>query len=315
MNKTYDFRIIGQRENVKKLEFLLSAYKQSSVMPHILFSGAKGVGKSLIAKELGRNMYLVDKQKNSKKVFIELLASAIKTPDDLMQKVLLQYETAILFIDEIHSLNKNITTFLLPLLAPNKKHYNEINYGNGKYRFDFKKISVIGATSEPHLLFKPLADRFFQIELTDYNQSELAAIIAQNINPEFNIDQETLYDLASYGRGNGRHAYSLAENGVNSYLLGKNKKEFTKKDLKELIIILDIFPKGLSRYEANVLRLIGAVESSSLNALCSKTGMSKPALMLVETQLMRHNLLEITGKRKITGEGRRYLNECLERLN
>lgn len=308
---------IGQRFLINKINFYLSAYETTSIFPNSLLVSPKGTGKSFFAREVARNLFSINKKKGIKKPLIELNSAAIKSVDELFSQVLIPYcqdEHATLFFDEASELSKKISMFLLSALAPNKDNKNTITYNGMNFVIDFRKLTFLFATSESQRVFEALRDRLEPLQLSEYNNQELGKIIQKNLSPGFKIDNNVIENLASYSRLNPRSAFMLASSGINSYLAAKNKKIFQKEDIQELIQILDIFELGLNRYEVELLRVIGSRESSSLNMLCAKTGLTRASMMKMEFELLKYNLIEIKGQRRITPRGAEYLRVNKERL-
>ncbi len=310
-------QILGQEFLLNKINFYLESYKTTGYFPHSLLLSPKGTGKSLLARAIAEQLHFIDKKRGIKKVFIELNCADIKNIDQLFSNVFIphcQDGAATMFFDESSELPKKVAMFLLSVLQPNKENRNIVTYGGMSFTFDFTKHTFLFATSEAQKIFEALKDRLEQLQLSQYSTHELGKIIQKNLKPEYRIDSAIIDDLATYSRMNPRSAFMLTNSGINPYLASKGKKVFEKEDVKELITILDIFENGLSRYEAQLLKVIGSRDASSLNMLCAKTGLTRQSMQKMEYELLKYGLIEIKGQRRITARGSDYLKENKERL-
>lgn len=313
--------IIGQTHVIQKLNFYLDGYAANSYFPNTLFLSSKGMGKTEIVRATGRELALIASKKGNKKVFLELNCSTLKSVDQFFSKVLQPYcsadNHATLFLDEIHTLSNDIVMFLLSVMNPTKSNKNIITNNGFTLTVDFNKLTIFAASTEPQLIFKALADRFNRIYLSEYNQNELAQIIARNVDSKVLIDDQTLNELARYSGGNGRSSMLLAKDGVNVYAATNKRKNFTKKDLRELILKLDLFEGGISRFEVQLLKMIANCQDGrcTLTTLCSKSGLTKSAGQTMENSLLKAGYIEISGKRGLTQKGINFLETNKNRLN
>ena len=155
-------------------------------------------------------------------------------------------------------------------------------------------------------MFIPLLNRFREIELNQYSDEELAAILQQKAR--IFVEDDAMQYLVSLGRGNARSVVDIAQE-INRYADSRGVKKFTKVDAEELVGILDIFPLGLSRAEVHLLGTLQRYNSLTLTRFCSLSGLTRPAQQDAERYLLKHGLLDINEKshRVLTDAGRTYL--------
>jgi len=310
--------VIGQDAAKKKLAFYLNSYHSTRIMPNLMLCAPKGQGKSMLAREAAKQLYLYEDGKPvlkengkfKKKTFLEINASTIKGVRQFVNNVLVPHvvdKDVTIFIDEASEIKKDVTMSLLTLLNPNATNKNTFVYDDYACDIDFSRQTFIFATSESHSVFAPLMDRLTRVDLEDYSYSHLGQIV-QKAAPEVKFKDDVLLEIATVLRGNARQAVKTAGD-IKTYLCGG--KEFGKQDWQKLIGLLSILPLGLSPIELNLLRFMRQnSDGSSLTNLAAKTGLSREAVQKdYETYLQKHSLMEITaGKgRTITGKGLDYL--------
>jgi Holliday junction resolvasome RuvABC ATP-dependent DNA helicase subunit len=298
--------IIGQSALKRKLSFYVDAFQTTRRLPFLLFSGAKGFGKTMFARSVASNLLNTD---GSKRQMLELNCSIIRNNQMFFENIFLQYihgrPITVLF-DECHNLPKDLSQALLTICNTEKEPVRDFSWQDATYVFDFTKISFLFATTEPDKLFPPLKDRMDLVDFEAYTKSDLKDIIALHASDTV-FDGDTLDIVASNVRGNARSCVKMAEQ-VTTYCKKNNKAVFTKDDWKSLAYDLNILPMGLSNSELIVLKELASRGSCSLNMLASATGMSRSALQRdVEQYLMKLDLIRIDGKRKITQKGQQII--------
>lgn len=312
--------VIGQDAAKKKLAFYLNSYHSTRIMPNLMLCAPKGQGKSMLAREAAKQLYLYedgrpvlkDNGKVKKKTFLEINASTIKNVRQFVNNVLIPHvvdKDVTIFIDEASEIKKDVTMSLLTMLNPNATNKNTFVYDDYACDIDFSRQTFIFATSESHSVFVPLMDRLTRVDLEEYSLSHLGQIV-QKAAPEIEFQENVLLDIATVLRGNARQAVKMAGD-IRTYLCGKNK--FNKIDWKSLISLLSILPNGLSPIELNLLRYMkDSPDGSSLTNLAAKTGLSREAVQKdYEIYLQKNGLMEISaGKgRTITAKGLEYLKK------
>ena len=195
---------VGQvkaKENLKV--YIEAAKKRNDVLDHVLLYGPPGLGKttlaSIIANEMGVNIRITS-------------GPAIEKQGDLAALLTNLGENDILFIDEIHRLNRSVEEILYPAL---EDYALDIIIGKGpaarSIRLPLPKFTLIGATTRAGQLSTPLRDRFGVIsKLEMYSPEELAQIVTRSAGLlGIEIDEDGAYEIASRSRGTPRIANRL----------------------------------------------------------------------------------------------------------
>jgi len=302
-------QIVGQEKTKAKLNFLLDGYKQTKIMPHLLFVAPRGCGKTLIAQETAKIM------NRGRTILIN--CSTIKNVKSFFNQIMLPYvynrDCAIIF-DEASELPRDVTMALLTILNPNQNNSNEFSFEDGTYTFRFNLNSFIFCTTEAQKIFHALLDRLYRIDMQDYSFVELGNIIKNNLKlNRLSINDKIIEDVSSVCRGNARQAQAMA-NQISSYLKSKKYNELTSEGWNEIKNKLSIYPLGLSEIELNVIKILKDHGEVRLTNLSAKTNLTKDMLQKnVELYLVRNSLIEIrpTG-RALTKKGHEYHESYLK---
>ena len=291
-------------------------------MPHLMFCAQKGQGKSMIAKEIAKQLVAFgedgqplkkeDGVSIKKKTWIELNAASLTTLNTFIRGVITQHvvdKDVTIFIDEAHNLNKPITQALLTMLNPNESNRTAYVHDDYTCDIDFRKQTFVFATSESQTIFAPLMNRLTRVDLQSYTLEDLGAI-TQKGSPEVQYVDGVLEDIAKVVRSNARQAIKMAGD-VRSYLCGATK--FGRAQWNDLKDILSIKPLGLSPIEIDLMRFMyERPEGSSLTNLAARSGLSRDAVQKdYESFLQNCGFMEITaGKgRQLTSKGYQYLKD------
>lgn len=298
---------IGQQKIKDNLHILLTAAKERGHQPeHILFYGPPGLGKTtlahLISKEIGGQMKITS-------------GPAIEKVGDLAS-ILTNLSTGdILFVDEIHRLNKSIEEVLYPAM---ESGVLDIIIGKGPsartIQLELPSFTLISATTRIALLSSPLRSRFsggtFRLEF--YENEEIAEIIKRSAKIlEIDIDNDTALAIAKRSRFTPRTANFLLKRCRDFAQV--NKKNLDKDSVDKTLLLLGIDELGLNSSDRKLLKTIidkfkgGPVGLSTLAAALSEEQATIEEVN--EPYLIQKGLLERTPRgRVVTEKGYQHLD-------
>lgn len=247
--KTFD-TYIGQSGLKETLKITIqAAKKRQSPLDHLLFYGPPGLGKTTLAGVIAQEMN-VDFKITS--------APALERPRDIIGILMSLKANEILFIDEIHRLNKVAEEILYSAM---EDFYLDMTTGKSQtvktLRVPLPKFTLIGATTKAGELSGPLRDRFGIIHrLEFYTEDELSQVINRTAGIlNIDIDEEGAHAIARRSRGTPRIANRLIKR-VGDYALVKSNGQINKKIADESLDILKIDEFGLDTTDRSLLKLI-----------------------------------------------------------
>lgn len=303
--KTFD-DYIGQTELKETLKISIEAAKKRETnLDHMLFYGPPGLGKTtlagVIAQQMGAELKITS-------------APALERPRDIIGILMSLKGGEILFIDEIHRLNKVTEEILYPAM---EDFYLDMTTGKSQtvktMRISLPKFTLIGATTKAGELSGPLRDRFGIIHrLEFYNFDELSKVIKRTAKIlDIKITDEGAEVIAKCSRGTPRIANRLVKR-VSDFAIVKYDGEITDKVAKESLKALKIDEYGLDSTDRALLRLIAEKYDGGpvgINTLAAALGEDIRTLEDVcEPYLLQTGLLQRTPQgRKISPQGYRHL--------
>ena len=239
---------IGQEKAKKNLKIYIEAAKQrNDALDHVLFYGPPGLGKTtlagIIANEMGVHMKVTS-------------GPAIEKPGEMAAILNNLQEGDVLFVDEIHRLNRQVEEVLYPAM---EDYAIDIMIGKGasarSIRLDLPKFTLVGATTRAGLLSAPLRDRFGVMHhLEFYNQKELQTIIirsAQVLGVE--IDEKGAAEIAKRSRGTPRLANRLLKR-VRDFAQVKYDGRITYDVACFALNLLEVDQYGLDKIDRRILQ-------------------------------------------------------------
>jgi len=244
--KTLD-KYIGQEKIKKNLKIYITAAKERhDSLDHILFYGPPGLGKTtisqIIANEMGVNIKITS-------------GPAIEKPGDMAAILNNLQQGDILFIDEIHRLNRQVEEVLYPAM---EDYAIDIMIGKGptarSIRLDLPKFTLIGATTRAGMLSAPLRDRFGMIHRMEfYTEEELSKIIIQSAKSlGIDVGSSEALAMAKRSRGTPRLANRTLKR-VRDFAQVINNGEVTLDIVDKALKLLDVDDMGLDHTDHELL--------------------------------------------------------------
>jgi Holliday junction DNA helicase RuvB len=245
--------MVGQRAVYARLEIALdAAMKRGEPLGHILFDGPPGLGKTTFATCIPRDMG----------VSCQIASGAtLKAPKDLIPYLTNAEERSVLFIDEIHRMQKAVEEFLYPAMEDFRI---DLTLGEGvnarTLNIQLKPFTLIGATTRTGLLSAPLRDRFQLREHLDfYTVDELAEIVRRNAGKlQVTIDSAAAEEIASRSRSTPRLANNRLR-WVRDYAISRADGQITLSVAHDALAMQGIDRLGLDPQDRKYMETLARV--------------------------------------------------------
>ena len=302
---------IGQAKAKEMLKIYIEAAKaRGEALDHLLLYGPPGLGKTtlagIIANEMNVNMKITS-------------GPAIEKPGEMAAILNNLQEGDILFVDEIHRLNRQVEEVLYPAM---EDYAIDIMIGKGasarSIRLDLPKFTLVGATTRAGMLTAPLRDRFGVVTRMEYyTVEELKMIILRSAKVlEVGIDENGAYAMARRSRGTPRLANRLLKR-VRDFAQVKYNGYITEEVADYALDLLDVDKEGLDQTDRGILlAMIGKFGGGpvGLETLAASIGEDPGTIEDVyEPYLLKNGFIQRTPRgRVVTDAAYAHLGICKE---
>ena len=302
---------IGQAKAKEMLKIYIEAAKaRGEALDHLLFYGPPGLGKTtlagIIANEMNVNMKITS-------------GPAIEKPGEMAAILNNLQEGDVLFVDEIHRLNRQVEEVLYPAMDD---YAIDIMIGKGasarSIRLDLPKFTLVGATTRAGMLTAPLRDRFGVVTRMEYyTVEELKMIILRSAKVlEVGIDENGAYAMARRSRGTPRLANRLLKR-VRDFAQVKYNGYITEEVADYALDLLDVDKEGLDQTDRGILlAMIGKFGGGpvGLETLAASIGEDPGTIEDVyEPYLLKNGFIQRTPRgRVVTDAAYAHLGICKE---
>ena len=291
---------IGQEKTKSSLKIYIEAAKvRGDALDHVLLYGPPGLGKTtlagIIANEMGVNMKVTS-------------GPAIEKPGEMAAILNNLQEGDVLFIDEIHRLNRQVEEVLYPAM---EDYCIDIMIGKGasarSIRLELPQFTLVGATTRAGLLTAPLRDRFGVINhLEFYTEEELKSIVIHSADVlEVVIDQKGAKEMARRSRGTPRLANRLLKR-VRDFAQVRYDGKITEDVAMDALDLLEVDKLGLDNNDRLILTTLLTKFGggpAGLDTLAAAIGEDAGTIEEVyEPYLLKHGLINRTPRGRVATE-------------
>ncbi len=304
---------VGQSNIKKSLSVSMQASKErGECLEHILLFGPPGLGKTSLAMVIANEM---------EAHIVKTTATSFKRVIDLFSMIMTLQEHDVLFIDEIHRLDKRVEESLYSVMEDFQIHMVRGSGRNIKaVNIPCRSFTLIGATTRSGLLSKPLRDRFgLSFSFSFYTKKELVTVIQHAADHlHFSINHAEAEEIAQRSRGTPRIAIHLVKRARDVATVHQ-KQLIDQEVVQETFRLMQLDDFGLSDHDRRLLLLLYQKQGKpmGLNTLCAILNEDKTTFEeVVEPYLLSLGFLEKTPRgRLLTPEGYKYMSKHMKMID
>ena len=309
------FEMVGQREVYERIEIAIQASrKRGEPLGHVLFDGPPGLGKTTFAMCIPRELGVPFQIGNG---------ATLRAPKDLVPYLTNAEEGSVLFIDEIHRMQKAVEEFLYPAMEDFRI---DLTLGEGvnarTLNIQLKPFTLIGATTRTGLISAPLRDRFQMREHLDfYTVAELSEIVCRNaVKLNVEITDDAALEIASRSRGTPRLANNRLR-WVRDYTDAREDGKINLETARKALSMAGVDTIGLDaqdrKYLDTILRVfqggpVGVEAVAHTMNVAPDTLIDEVEPFLLRSELLirtpRGRIITVNGIRHMGADPRHYPN-------
>jgi Holliday junction DNA helicase RuvB len=295
--------VVGQRAVVSQVKVALeAAFADNTRACHMLLTGAPGLGKTLLAQIVAREMA---------SDYHETLGQSLAQPSDLYGLLLQATDRSIVFVDEADELPPSIQTTLYRAVEEKKLFLPQSSSGRGAKTIPLADFTLLLASNHEHSLVQPLRDRLKLIlRFEPYTEDELNELVRQRARAlRWDVDDDVLRLIAGRGRGTPRLALRLLES-CRRTCRSESETAIRRHHFDRTCELEGIDGLGLDRQEIQLLRILeDAAGAVRLNVIASRLGLpARTVSEVVERHLVQLGLIDkAPDGRRITAKGLAHL--------
>lgn len=292
---------IGQEKAKKSLRISIGAAKKTGrPLAHLLICSPYGLGKTTLANIIANEVQMP---------FFNVNATNLKDVRALSLYFSKIQDSGIVFIDEIHTLKKEVQTVLLSIMTDFA--VTLIDDDGNEQRFDLPPFTLIGATTQAGELLKPFLNRFAVLELEDYTEEDKLILVKSKFDKMgYPVEEDAVGEISRRCRGVPRTIETYVK-GVIDVAISRDEKVVTGATADEYFDIHEVDPLGLTKNDIKILRMLDEAQKPlALITLESKTGIQREDIEFrYEPYLIKLGFLDKTMQgRIITRKGKKYLH-------